>query len=197
MAREQGSDECMTLDWNKTLDYIADPYRGMMGGLRSWLWQTCTEFGFYQTCEVGSNCPFGKGYHPLEHDLRVCSYAFGVNNEEVRESIQQTLEYYGDKELKGGSRILSVNGNVDPWSTLARTEATSTTSKDNQEWLPIFNVEGASHHFWTHPTKDTDDSKVREARAFIHSTVMDWLQMDSDKAVSSASSVVETARALV
>ena len=23
----------------------------------SWPWQTCAEFGFYQTCEVGSQCP--------------------------------------------------------------------------------------------------------------------------------------------
>lgn len=25
---------------------------------RSWFWQTCTEFGFYQTCVPGSDCPF-------------------------------------------------------------------------------------------------------------------------------------------
>ena len=25
---------------------------------RLWFWQTCTEFGFYQTCEPGSGCPF-------------------------------------------------------------------------------------------------------------------------------------------
>jgi hypothetical protein len=25
---------------------------------RSWFWQTCTEFGFYQTCVPGSACPF-------------------------------------------------------------------------------------------------------------------------------------------
>lgn len=193
MARKQrNSDECMTLDWNGTLDYIADPQRGMRGGLRSWLWQTCTEFGFYQTCEMGSHCPYGQGYHTLEHDLQICSFAFGVSNDEVKANIQQTLEYYGDKELKGGSRILSVNGNVDPWSTLARTNYTAGTvrtdnSVNNEDaLLPVYNVVGASHHFWTHPAKDTDSRNVLDARTFIHETVLGWLAVEGGGIVSNS-----------
>lgn len=29
-----------------------------------WGYQTCTEFAFYQTCEVGSGCFFTQGYNP-------------------------------------------------------------------------------------------------------------------------------------
>ena len=190
----------MTIDWNEILNYIADPQRGMMGGLRSWLWQTCTEFGFYQTCEKGSQCPYGRGYHPLEHDLEVCSYAFGVASEEVKANIQQTLEYYGDKELKGGSRIISVNGNVDPWSTLARTNYTRSDVRvenslvSENALLPVYNVVGASHHFWTHPVKDTDSASVQDARTFIHETVLGWLfvAVDDDDFSSEAAFELKT-----
>ena len=177
MARETGSEECTTLNWNGTLDYIADPVRGMVGGLRSWMWQTCTEFGFYQTCKQGTNCPYGKGFHPLEHDFERCSKAFGIQKEEVQESVRQTLEYYGDKKLKGGSRILSVNGDVDPWSTLARTNDTT-----HDPLLPVYNVVGASHHFWTNPVKETDGPSEQKARDFIHQTMTEWLGLPQHSA---------------
>lgn len=194
MARQQRrSDECMSIDWNGTLSYIADPHRGMRGGLRSWLWQTCSEFGFYQTCEMGSQCPYGRGYHPLEHDFEVCRYAFGIGSDEVEANVQQTLEYYGSTELKGGSRIVSVNGNVDPWSTLARTSDAGSSVFNENVLLPVYNVVGASHHFWTHPAKATDSSHVKEARSFIHDTVLGWLAVDDDDTLSGASSEMERA----
>lgn len=115
LASQQLGGECLTVDWQGTLDYLKDPEKAKRGGLRSWEWQTCTEFGFYQTCEEDSGCPYGKGYHTLQQDFQVCDVAFGISEEEVRESIEQTKEYYGaNKLLEGGSRILSVNGNVDP-----------------------------------------------------------------------------------
>jgi len=166
---------CVDIDYRKMLDYFASPTESVSGGTRSWIWQTCTEFGFYQTCEQSSKCPFAKGYHPLEEDFEICSYAYGISSEEVRESIRQTMEYYGDRELKGGSRILSVNGGVDPWATLARTNQTT------NPWLPTYVVEGASHHFWTHQVKASDGEKMKEARQFIYDTVTNWLQMEGDK----------------
>ncbi|CAB9515139.1 Thymus-specific serine protease [Seminavis robusta] len=173
--QQQHSDDCLDINWNKTLDYYADPKKGVQGGLRSWLWQTCTEFGFYQTCEEDSSCPYARGYHTLEEDFEICKYAFGIEPEEVRESIQQSIEYYGGWQLKGGSRILSVNGNVDPWSTQARVNSTD-------ELLPVYNAKGASHHFWTHRVKDTDDIEVQKARKFIYETVQKWLGLGSGTA---------------
>ena len=143
VAAEQQSNECITVDWKGTLDFIKDPEKAMGGGLRSWLWQTCTEFGFYQTCETNSSCPYGKGYHTLGQDFQICDYAFGISKTEVLESIEQTKEYYGgNKLLQGGSRIVSVNGNVDPWATLARDDD---TPNSDDPLLPTFMVEGASH----------------------------------------------------
>lgn len=177
--RRDKNGECQTMEWKELLDILASPEQGKEGGARSWLWQTCTEFGFYQTCEYNSDCPYAKGYHPIQQDLEICEYAFGISPREVYESVQQTLEYYGDhRELKGGSRILSVNGNVDPWSTLARIDD---DDDDDSSLLPVFNAEGASHHFWTHEVKPSDGQSVVEARVFIYKTVMDWLGVGRDQ----------------
>jgi serine protease 16 len=189
MARQRNTKrKCQELDWYKTLEFLASPQKARVGGLRSWLWQTCTEFGFYQTCTVDSFCPYAKGFHGLDQDLEICSFAFGIEAEEVFESVQQTLEYYGDhRELKGGSRILSVNGNVDPWETLARTNYTTRQhhgskkeGNEEEELLPVFMVKAASHHFWTHAVKATDVKEIREARAFIYNTVMKWLGINDE-----------------
>jgi thymus-specific serine protease len=177
LANDQNGNNCLQVDWNQTLDFIKDPQKGQMGGLRSWYWQTCTEFGFFQTCEEGTQCPYAKGYHTLHADLQVCEYAFGIDASEVKESILQTHEYYGDNLLEGGSRILSVNGDVDPWATLART---NDTPNSNDPMLPTFMVEGASHHFWTHAVKDSDSPFVFKARALIYATVTQWLELDAE-----------------
>lgn len=39
-------------------------------------------------------------------------------------------------------------------------------------------VEGASHHFWTHPSKPTDSPDVVKARVEIWDQVTKWLEED-------------------
>ncbi|CAM9582188.1 unnamed protein product, partial [Discosporangium mesarthrocarpum] len=62
---------------------------------RAWLYQTCTEFGFYQTCEVGTRCPFTQGLHTLDKDLQLCQDAFGILPDQVKGQVQLTNLYYG------------------------------------------------------------------------------------------------------
>ena len=191
LARQQrdqqsnSSDGCLELDWISTLKLLADPVRGRAGGLRSWLWQTCTEFGFYQTCELHSACPYGKSWHPLSQDLEICRVAFGATA--VMDAVQDTNEYYGGWDL-AGSRILSVTGTIDPWTELAKT-----TSSNNL--LPVYTVQGASHHFWTHPVKDSDSDQVQMARAVVYETVQSWLDklLDGDDEFFSLNYSVERA----
>ena len=72
------------------------------------------------------------------------------------------------------TRVFNVNGEVDPWSTLAITQDHGTQK------LPNFMVQGASHHFWTHAVKDIDTESVNQARNKIHQQVIKWLDQDGD-----------------
>ena len=167
---QRKDDDCLEVNWNATLRYLASP-DAQQEGLRSWLWQTCTEFGFYQTCEQGSLCPYARGYHSLENDFEICEQAFGVNREDVVANVEKSLKHYGGWNMNA-RRILSVNGDVDPWSMLALTNK-------RDDGLPTHWVRGASHHFWTHPVKeDTDGQEVMDARDLIYLKVIQWLEED-------------------
>jgi thymus-specific serine protease len=161
---EEDAEPCLTLDWTATLAYIADPVRGQGGGLRSWLWQTCTEFGFFQTCD-NAGCPFGVHYHPLAQDLTVCGVAF--QRADVAAAVQATNEWSGGWHA-ATERIDSVTGTVDPWSELARRGA--------------YSVPGASHHFWTHAVRATDGAAIVAARESIFQTVRGWM-IDAENGV--------------
>ena len=136
---------------------------------RSWLWQTCTEFGFYQTCNPGSDCPFMQKpfVSSLDASLRLCDDVFGVPASVTKSRISFSNLMYGGMNPKG-SRVLYMNGDVDPWSANSIVDSISVS-------LPAVWVEGASHHFWTHPKKPTDDGKVVEAREKISEQVQLWL----------------------
>ena len=111
----------------------------------SWPWQTCSEFGFYQTCPLGSRCPFVQGYHNVSDDLAMCSELFGLSPDAVAANVGFTNLYYGGA-APAASRVLFPNGDVDPWHALGvlRTAGANATE-------PTYTCYGCSHHFWTHP----------------------------------------------
>ncbi|KAL7564466.1 hypothetical protein ACA910_001560 [Epithemia clementina (nom. ined.)] len=181
-AKQQTNDTkyCIDVSWHNLLEQVSkvDNNNNVMDdGERSWLWQTCTEFGFYQTCHAGSHCPFAQGWHSVQQDLEVCRVAFGgLTPRVVSQAIQETLEYYGGWNLSA-TRILSINGQVDPWSELAiRPKRHGGNHSATQDAMPAVMVPGASHHFWTHASKTTDSKAVVAARRIIHKTVIRWLR---------------------
>jgi hypothetical protein len=56
--------------------------------VRSWPYQTCTEWGFYQTCELGSRCPFTQGYNNLTQSVAMCQLMFGIKEDAVQEQVK-------------------------------------------------------------------------------------------------------------
>ncbi|OEU17396.1 peptidase S28 [Fragilariopsis cylindrus CCMP1102] len=167
----QGDEDCTDVDYEAYLEFYGSE-EIKLGGSRSWLYQTCTEFGFYQTCL--DDCPFASHYHEIDLDLEFCSRIFNITN--VYDNVQSSLDYYGGKDFinTDTSNILTINGNVDPWSVLGLEEDDSMNYK-----LPVKMVAGASHHAWTHAVKDTDALEIIQIREFIYSCVMDWLGIGS------------------
>eukprot|EP00466_Bigelowiella_natans_P011299 jgi/Bigna1/87275/estExt_fgenesh1_pg.C_180145 len=141
------------------------------GGYRDfadyWGWQTCTEFGFYQTCDVGSKCPYTQGLDLLNDQIKMCQESFNISAETVAANVEFSNVYYGSL-APVASRILWPNGEVDPWSTLS-------ILKSPSEQQPTLWVKGASHHAWTHETLPSDQPSVEEARLAIRKQVTTWL----------------------
>ena len=134
----------------------------------SWPWQTCAEFGFYQTCEVGSQCPFARGYVSVADEISICSQ-FGLTpyGRGQRRVLQQV---YGGARPQG-SRILFPNGDVDPWTGLGVLKSPAPTE-------PVMLVVGASHHAWTHPADTIVQKSVADAKAAIQAQVKQRLAVE-------------------
>ena len=133
-------------------------------------WQTCAEFGYYQTCEEGSRCPFARGYVQVSDEISTCATAFGLDEGVVSENVAFTNAVYGSDAPKG-TRILFPNGDVDPWSGLGVVNSPGAAE-------PVMMVKGASHHAWTHPADTISQPTVAAAKKQIQEQVMAWLQED-------------------
>lgn len=137
-----------------------------------WFWQTCTEFGFYQTCEKGSECFFTQGLADLDSQMGECNSQFGIPAAAVAQNIANSNTYYGADKPEG-RRVLYVNGEVDPW------RANSILAEFSPD-LPVRDVAGASHHAWTHPSTPTDQESVVAARLEIRKLVKQFLAEPQD-----------------
>ncbi|KAJ1484340.1 serine carboxypeptidase S28-domain-containing protein [Baffinella frigidus] len=145
------------------------------GWERVWYYQTCAEFGFYQTCDPGTKCPFTTAPHlnSLQTYYDLCQLAFNISGGETEGRVAETNAVYGGTAL-GATRILFVNGGVDPW----RAQSVSEPRPD----LPSIFVPHASHHFWTHPPRPSDTSETVNARVQIAYWVASVMDTPSDRA---------------
>ena len=103
----------------------------------------------------------------------MCREVFNITNVDDRVG---STEDYGGWNPKG-TRVLYVNGDVDPWSTLAVTKGNPEVD-ENVDFVctPAFWVQGASHHFWTHQVLDTDGESINEAREMVWGQVEEWIE---------------------
>ena len=151
-------DDCVDVSHAKTLARLSDEslptfdtpkQEDDYGWDRSWQWQTCAEFGFYQTCEDASSCLFrAPALSPpplsLASFVDVCVAVFGANASAVAAAPGITNERYGGWR-PGSTRVLFASGSIDPWRALSLTPDRSV----NEEWLPTMMVEVRSmisHH---------------------------------------------------
>uniref|UniRef100_A0A8C4R800 Thymus-specific serine protease n=1 Tax=Eptatretus burgeri TaxID=7764 RepID=A0A8C4R800_EPTBU len=148
---------CLDIDFAHFLKFLSNTTRVKMIGVgeRQWYFQTCTEFGYYQTCNVSLGCPFSK-FMSLNNSLIACSKVFGTEASELTHSVAFTNEFYGAAHPRG-SRILFVNGDIDPWHALSilRNETVSETA--------IY-IRGTAHCANMPSAMSTDPRSLRLAR---------------------------------
>ena len=140
---------------------VADPARFADLLDSFWEYQTCTEFGFYQTCDVGSACMWVQGLDTLANEIAFCPTAYNVSAAQVAANVAYSNEYYGGRS-PAATCVLYVSGEVDPWQANSILTPPSPSSQLQTLWVP-----GASHHAWTHPSAPTDQASVIAARAVI------------------------------
>ena len=86
-------------------------------GGRAWLYQTCTEFGWYQASDSSAQ-PF-IGF-PLAFTLDLCKSVFAISPTRVYDAVKRTNERYGSVSVaEVVSNVTLYNGGVDPWHNVS------------------------------------------------------------------------------
>ena len=136
-------------------------------GMRQWIYQTCTEFGYYQTTDSAKQ-PFGD-LITLASQLKTCSEVYGLSPDSVNSAVIATNKHYGGRVNipRNATNIVFPNGSIDPWHALGVLESTGSL-------VAVF-INGTAHCANMYPPSPKDLPGLVKARAIITATIQEWL----------------------
>jgi len=121
---------------------------------RSWVFQTCIAYGYYQAVEPESKVKFGK-LNRLQGSIDMCKEVFGISKETLYSAVDHTNVRYGAKKPRV-TNVAFVSGTTDPWHTLAITEET--------EGCYVHLIEKTSHVSDLYSEKEFDIPTLKKVR---------------------------------
>ncbi len=110
-------------------------------GLRAWMYQSCTQFGFWQVAnsdkaESSRSAQITQAYHDS-----VCERLFGIKKPVDTAATNRT--FYDQLFNSSVKNIYFTNGANDPWLNLSLTEQSPNAGTNPN--LKLFTIAGASH----------------------------------------------------
>merc|ERR1712179_17 len=167
-----GSDEdlCMDTSYASWLEYLSSTsWDGQSDGWRQWIWQTCTEFGWYQTTNQTSGV-YGHSV-PLEFSEQTCRDVFGeldFGHENMEKYVATSNIEYGGFE-PSVNNVVFVHGSIDPWHAMGVLE-------DLHEAAPSIYITGTSHCADMYGDSSSDPEELTAARIRIGQLVQGWVE---------------------
>ncbi|XP_072936930.1 putative serine protease K12H4.7 [Epargyreus clarus] len=133
-----------------------------------WTYQSCTEFGYYQTA-TSDNQLFTNNI-PAEFYDKLCMSLFGegFNKDKVNNGVNTINSMYGGKS-PNVTQVVFVNGELDPWSALSVLEDISNDA-------PAVYIPRSSHCRDLFSNKDGDPDELKQARARIKNLIKKWIR---------------------
>jgi len=162
-------DACLDNTYASFLAQLSDTTWSAGGvGWRQWIWQTCTEFGWYQTTNQESGV-YGHTL-PLDFFEQWCQDAFGdmFTHEMLEKSIAASNIEYGGYE-PSVNNVVFVHGSIDPWHAMGVLE-------DLHEGAPSIYITGTSHCADMYADAASDPEELTAARLRIGGLVKGWVE---------------------
>ncbi|XP_074657679.1 putative serine protease F56F10.1 isoform X2 [Tubulanus polymorphus] len=133
---------------------------------RSWVYQTCTEFGFFQSSDL-PNQPFGPNF-PLKFFVQQCVDVFGekFNSTFIADGVHRTNINYGGYDITKVTKVIFYNGSVDPWHALGVPKSSRSAAY----------VTGTAHCANMYPDSSNDLPALINVRKREVNLIHQWLQ---------------------
>ncbi|OAD59600.1 Putative serine protease K12H4.7 [Eufriesea mexicana] len=161
-------DKCLKNNYNKFVKlYQNHTWDAQPDIMRQWYYQTCTEYGYYQTSN-SKNSIFGTLF-PLRYFTDICRDLYGNYYDRIflNTRIERTNIMYGGirPDLRN---VIFTNGDVDPWHALSVLQDLNTHS-------PAILIKGSSHCRDLYSDSDTDVEDLIQARAKVRKIIGTWI----------------------
>ncbi|KAG5677971.1 hypothetical protein PVAND_007683 [Polypedilum vanderplanki] len=153
---------CFQYNYNQMIDYlkVSSWSSDSSEGSRQWLYQTCSEFGFYQTSSNSSSI-FGDRIS-IQYFMQLCIDVFGsnFNFNSLTNAVNRTNVMYGGLYPET-TNVIYVQGSMDPWHALGLTQTNSIQPQ------PTIYIDGTSHCADVYPPSKKDPPELTAARVKI------------------------------
>ena len=169
--------KCDESRWNNTVAVLASITKDANNNMRPWTYQTCAEFGYYQTTDSITQ-PFHSWKQlNVKFFQETCAAAF--NGWSVYPYVAWTNDKYGAQEIDG-TNIAFTGGTIDPWHAEGVTNATNLV--DDTE-VKIYMLGTAHCRDLFAPLPD-DSASLKWAHSKVEALVGEWLAISSEERTS-------------
>ncbi|XP_054156711.1 putative serine protease K12H4.7 [Oppia nitens] len=163
--------KCLDNDYNQFIDDIRQTSKTApmnQIGYRQWLWQTCTEFGYFQTTDH-TDSPFGNQVS-IDFYVKRCADMYGkqFTGQFIRKGIDKFNQYYGGAK-PNVTNVVFPNGSTDPWRVLSVLKDLNTSSR-------ALMIQGCGHGSDMQETLSTDPRQLTDARLAIAKQIQLFLK---------------------
>lgn len=167
--REYYGQTCEDASWTDTVGYLSNPSKDPSNNMRPWTYQTCNEFGYYQTTDSIRQPWTSWTELNMQFYRDLCFEGFdGWTSDPQTEWMN---DVYGDIQI-GGTDIIFPAGTIDPWHALGVTN-TTVLPQDDERALYIL---GTAHCADLYAPANSDPQSLTEAREVIAAQVTEWLK---------------------
>ncbi|KAH7708094.1 Protein PCP-3 [Aphelenchoides avenae] len=168
-----GGDFCVDNNYKQDIAYMKlQSFDSPAAGIRAWVYQTCTEFGYFQSTDMGQNA-FGSAY-PVNIFVRTCMDVYGptFNRTFIDAGVQRSLKKYGGVTNYKGTNVALPNGSHDPWHALG---LYVNASNNNNGTVTSILIDGTAHCADMYPARQKDVAGLTQARQTISGLIGQWL----------------------
>ncbi|XP_037942623.1 uncharacterized protein LOC119675488 [Teleopsis dalmanni] len=160
-----GASSCLDVTYKSSLSYLMDSTY-VYGASRPWYYQTCNEYGWYQTSR-SRNQPFGTKF-PVTLYTTLCEDVFGskYTNENINANAAQTNLDFGGMSPEV-ENVYMTHGALDPWNPMGHGAEEGATV-----------IAQASHCADFSSISSSDSSEMRASKQLLAELVRQWLADD-------------------